>query len=168
MRLKKSYDDNKLIYTLSFEISPTELIAAGGANAWKSQYIADYIDMLQKIAGVTGKAAKKKQRFEDIMREAQRQAYSSTNQFQQAYQESFNQAYYGAFNSSQSSQQTPPHQAPPRPKPAWATVLGVEATATKDEIKARYRTLAKQNHPDRGGDPAKFAKISEAYEQATK
>ncbi|HEV7235487.1 MAG TPA: J domain-containing protein, partial [Ktedonobacteraceae bacterium] len=60
------------------------------------------------------------------------------------------------------------HQTRTPPKPTWATILGVESTATKDQIKARYRELAKQNHPDRGGDPVKFAKITEAYEQATR
>ena len=45
--------------------------------------------------------------------------------------------------------------------------LGVEETATKDEIKHAYRKLAKQYHPDRHhGDKkaeARFKEISEAY-----
>lgn len=48
-------------------------------------------------------------------------------------------------------------------------VLGVEKTATPDEIKKAYRTLAKKYHPDISTEPkdvaeAKFKEISEAYE----
>lgn len=42
-------------------------------------------------------------------------------------------------------------------------ILGVERTATEQEIKSAYRKLAMQHHPDRGGDSEQFQKISEAY-----
>jgi curved DNA-binding protein len=42
-------------------------------------------------------------------------------------------------------------------------VLGVEKTATADEIKRAYRRLASQHHPDKGGDTEKFQQIEEAY-----
>ena len=42
--------------------------------------------------------------------------------------------------------------------------LGVPDTATQDEIKKAYRKLAKENHPDAGGDEDKFKKISVAYD----
>jgi len=42
--------------------------------------------------------------------------------------------------------------------------LGVANTATPEEIKSAYRKLAKQHHPDLGGDVNQFQKISEAYE----
>jgi SNF2 family DNA or RNA helicase len=50
--------------------------------------------------------------------------------------------------------------------------LGVNHTATKDEIKAAYRTLAKEYHPDISPLPKdvaeeKFKEISEAYETLT-
>jgi molecular chaperone DnaJ len=43
-------------------------------------------------------------------------------------------------------------------------ILGVEKNSTQDDIKKAYRKLAKENHPDKGGDPEKFKKISVAYD----
>ncbi len=44
-------------------------------------------------------------------------------------------------------------------------VLGVEKSASADEIKKGFRRLAVQYHPDKqGGDEAKFKEINEAYE----
>jgi len=42
--------------------------------------------------------------------------------------------------------------------------LGVAKNVTPQEIKTAFRRLAKQHHPDSGGDVSKFQKISEAYE----
>ncbi len=42
-------------------------------------------------------------------------------------------------------------------------ILEVDKTASKEEIKKAYRKLAHKHHPDKGGDEAKFKKISEAY-----
>ena len=41
--------------------------------------------------------------------------------------------------------------------------LGVKPDASQDEIKKVYRKLAVQHHPDKGGDPERFKKITEAY-----
>ena len=41
--------------------------------------------------------------------------------------------------------------------------LGVNETATQDEIKRAYRSLASKHHPDKGGDTARFQAIQAAY-----
>lgn len=47
----------------------------------------------------------------------------------------------------------------------YYSILGVAKTASADEIKAAYRKLAKEFHPDRnGGDDSQIKKINEAYE----
>lgn len=43
-------------------------------------------------------------------------------------------------------------------------VLGVNKTASADEIKKAFRRLAVEHHPDRGGDETKFKELNEAYE----
>ena len=42
--------------------------------------------------------------------------------------------------------------------------LGLSPRCTFDEIKQRYRALAQQHHPDKGGDENLFKKIKLAYE----
>lgn len=43
-------------------------------------------------------------------------------------------------------------------------VLGLPPNATTQQIKRRYRALAKRYHPDRGGDPRQMQRIIAAYE----
>jgi len=43
-------------------------------------------------------------------------------------------------------------------------VLGIGKNASPDEIKKAFRKLAIEQHPDRGGDEAKFKETNEAYE----
>ena len=44
-------------------------------------------------------------------------------------------------------------------------VLGLEKTASKEEIKKAYRNLCKKHHPDVGGDVEKFREINQSYER---
>lgn len=46
-------------------------------------------------------------------------------------------------------------------------ILGVSAEASPEDIKSAYRRLAHVHHPDKGGDPAKMAELTEAYNKLT-
>lgn len=43
-------------------------------------------------------------------------------------------------------------------------VLGVARNASDEEIKNKYRTLARVHHPDKGGDKELFIRIKDAYD----
>lgn len=45
------------------------------------------------------------------------------------------------------------------------STLGVDRNASDKEIKTAFKNLAKQYHPDRGGDESKFKDINTAYSQ---
>lgn len=59
----------------------------------------------------------------------------------------------------------PPTSNPEIAKPWWA-VLGFSSRPSLDAAEIRYRDLAKQYHPDRGGDVAKFNAATEAIREA--
>jgi DnaJ family protein A protein 2 len=44
------------------------------------------------------------------------------------------------------------------------SVLGLSRDAETQEIRTAYKQLAKEHHPDKGGDPEKFKELSEAHE----
>jgi molecular chaperone DnaJ len=46
----------------------------------------------------------------------------------------------------------------------YYSILGLNKDATSKEIISSYRKLAKEHHPDKGGDENKFKDLSEAYE----
>lgn len=45
-------------------------------------------------------------------------------------------------------------------------VLGVNESASLDDVKQAWRKLASEHHPDRGGDAEKFNQAKQAYTQA--
>ena len=46
----------------------------------------------------------------------------------------------------------------------YTTLKLTKETATPENIKKNYKKMALKYHPDRGGDPEMFKKISEAYQ----
>lgn len=42
------------------------------------------------------------------------------------------------------------------------SVLGVGRDASNDDVRAKWRELAQEHHPDHGGDPARFREITAA------
>ncbi len=62
---------------------------------------------------------------------------------------------YSYSDRAQRGTNTPtPHEA--------LKLFGLESSATLQDVKKRYRTLAKQHHPDTGGDEEMFKKINAA------
>lgn len=43
-------------------------------------------------------------------------------------------------------------------------ILGVSKSATDSDVKSAFRKLAREHHPDKGGDAEKFKQINEAYQ----
>lgn len=58
-------------------------------------------------------------------------------------------------------------QLPDPDQREWWEVLNVLPTAGDDEIRQAYLRLAKQYHPDAGGDPVLFDQVQKAYDLAT-
>ena len=51
--------------------------------------------------------------------------------------------------------------------PDWRSVLGVDPFETElGKVRAAYRNLSREHHPDRGGDAGAMAIINRAWEQA--
>lgn len=59
-------------------------------------------------------------------------------------------------------------KALPKPKeiPNCYRILGFTDIPTYEELKKRYRTLAKASHPDNGGKEQDFIKINSAFKEA--
>ena len=63
-----------------------------------------------------------------------------------------------------SGHRTPPPSPPPAPPDAYS-VLGLSPGAARADVLAAHKRLAKENHPDRGGDGERLAKINVARDQ---
>ena len=46
----------------------------------------------------------------------------------------------------------------------YYNVLGVPEDASNEQIKKAFKDIAKKEHPDRGGNEAKFKEANEAYD----
>ena len=49
---------------------------------------------------------------------------------------------------------------------AWCAALDIGFPCSTGSIKAAYRRLAREKHPDAGGDPAEFQAVERAYREA--
>lgn len=56
-------------------------------------------------------------------------------------------------------------KALPEAPDCWR-VLGLARDVDTETVKARFRLLAAQHHPDRGGDATTFAQLTQAYHEA--
>ena len=45
----------------------------------------------------------------------------------------------------------------------YYSILGVDRSASQEDLKKVYKKASMQHHPDRGGSEAKFKEINEAY-----
>ncbi len=83
---------------------------------------------------------------------------------QTRYERTFGDAW-GRQNRQEAPRPAPPQQ-PYRPQ--WAVALDMPGNGpwSVADVKAQYRKLAMQYHPDRGGDVAKMAAVNAAYETA--
>lgn len=50
--------------------------------------------------------------------------------------------------------------------PACMRRLGLEMPCSKDDIKRRYREMAKELHPDNGGSPIAFSQLRQSFDEA--
>lgn len=93
-----------------------------------------------------------------------RRATDRQRAFRDAWAEAFGVDYddYAGFRRAYGTTAAPKRPA----KPAWCNVLGLPQNATKDQIKAQYRRLAKTTHPDAGGSATAFSRLQKAYEEA--
>jgi len=57
---------------------------------------------------------------------------------------------------------------PPAPAGSWWVVLGLAEDASRETVRSAYRKLAFERHPDRGGDPDRWAELNDAIEIARK
>lgn len=53
---------------------------------------------------------------------------------------------------------------PPADRPDYYRVMGISRTASAEDIKSEYRSLARKRHPDAGGTNHEFTALQEAYE----
>lgn len=51
-------------------------------------------------------------------------------------------------------------------RPPFMAVLGLLPPLEMEDVKAAYKAKALEHHPDRGGNPAQFIRVKDAYQQA--
>jgi hypothetical protein len=69
------------------------------------------------------------------------------------------------MDNRDSERLTPPLSGGHPPSPGPRAVLGLPLDATRDEAQRAFRRLAKQTHPDAGGDAAAFRAVAGAWSE---
>lgn len=75
---------------------------------------------------------------------------------------------WGAYTAEQAAEGTRLLMIEDRTKPRWWSVLGVGADWPLEAIENTYKLKAQSEHPDKGGDPEKFAALNAALDEARK
>ena len=101
--------------------------------------------------------ARQKQMRKDAYEERKRMEDEMYGNSAEWFTNFFRNAYAGLF-SALHDQGSKLHQA--------LDVLELPHTATADDVKARYRQLSLELHPDKGGDQQEFIRMSEAKTKA--
>ena len=111
----------------------------------------------------------------DVPPEHRRAARDQQRQHQQGaqqtnYERTYGDPYQGRRGRQHHQEAPQPRRAPPQQpyRFQWAVILELPGNGpwTAADVKAQYRKLAMQYHPDRGGNAAKMAAINAAHEQA--
>ena len=73
---------------------------------------------------------------------------------------------YGSTNPAPTRKRKPP---PPEPQNVWFLICPDRAPSSvpRNELSKMFKRWMLSNHPDKGGDPDKCARVSSAYSQAT-
>lgn len=86
-------------------------------------------------------------------------AYNQYYERSQAESSPFGSAYSSGFSGAATGT---------APTPECLRVFGLSAGATKDQVNARFREMAKSKHPDKGGSPKEFIHLQRARDEALK
>lgn len=87
-------------------------------------------------------------------REEKKRAYEERKRMYDDMGDPFGNFFYGAFFASLFSKRACPTES--------FVTLGLDSSAGLDEVKAAYRQLSLQHHPDKGGNKEKFIEVTEA------
>jgi len=162
-------------YKLTFEFTDSDAIVAGITKAdldkaFKlSDSTADLVRLLMRLHRMnkTAQSSPFGDLNEAYARAQEHFSYNTYDPTSSFHQQAQNQQYYGTWSGGWADDGNP-SRTKTFTEPKWCKVLGLKQTATKDEIKKKYRQLAIKHHPDKGGDAKKFAEISSAYDEAMK